>query len=190
MEIVRDIVRNRLAKGDAPYDRFIAEFLNRPRWGKSPLEVRAFVVSFCGQCSKASQSLHFCRSGTGVALGFRPNLPEVVKRTLWKIDYDPDTQRSFLNRLIEAICPLLSSSSPTKDRDSRLAAQVVTTWILAAAASMKHPSFRDEDEWRLVGIDLRVDHKPLTPTPPGRLQMEKYRRQNRAVRGVELRGSS
>jgi hypothetical protein len=167
MEIMKAIVANRLAKAATPYDRALADCLDDPTrnlFGVS-YHVSAFVISFCGRCDKASQWFHYCRSGTGVALGFATELDEVLKRDLARIDYDRVSQTSRLERLIDAGRSVLARATAPKPWMPEVAAHLVSILTPALAARMKHPSFEDEEEWRLVGLDVRQDGKPLTPPP-------------------------
>lgn len=181
IEIAKAIVADRLAKAVTPYYQALGACLDDPNRGHFGMsyDVSTFVVSFCGRCDKASQWLHYCRSGTGVALGFATELKQVVQRDLTKIDYDPVSQTSRLERLIDAgHCALARSGAPAPWM-SEAAAHLVSIYIPALAVRMKHPSFEDEEEWRLVGLEVRRDGKSLTsPSASGGL---KWRRMGTAL---------
>ena len=167
IEIIKAIVAGRLAKVPTPYDRALAQCLDDPTHGHFGVsyDVSAFVISFCGRCDKASQWLHYCRSGTGVALGFTTELEQVIKRDLTRIDYDPVSQASRLERLIDAGRSVLARAGAPQPWMTEAAAHLVSIYAPALAVRMKHPSFVDEEEWRLVGVEVRRDGKSLTPPP-------------------------
>ena len=169
IEIGKAVVANRLVKAVTPYDQILADCLNDPTRAhfRMSYDVSEFVVSFCAQCDKASQWLHYGRSGTGVALGFAAELEQVVQRDLRPIDYDRVSQTARLGRLIDAGCRVLARSGTPAPWMSEAAAHLVSIYMPALAVQMKHPSFEDEDEWRLVGHEIRRDGKPLAPAPAG-----------------------
>ena len=169
IEIAKAIVAGRLAKAATPYDHALSESLNDPTRGHfgASYDVSAFVISFCGRCDKASQWLHYCQSGTGVALGFATELEQVVKRDLAWIDYDPVSQASRLERLIDAGRSVLARASAPQPWMTEAAAHLVSIYTPALAVRMKHPSFVDEEEWRLIGLEVRQDGKSATPPPAG-----------------------
>ena len=49
-----------------------------------------------------------------------------------------------------------------------MAAQLVSIITPALAVRMKHPSFEDEEEWRLVGLEVRQDGESVTPPSASR----------------------
>lgn len=167
IEIAKAIVADRLAKAATPYDRALADCLDDPTRGHFGVsyDVSAFVISFCGRCDKASQWLHYCRSGTGVALGFATELEHVIKRDLTRIDYDPVSQTSRLERLIDAGRSVLARAGAPGPWMTEAAAHLVSIYTPVLAVRMKHPSFEDEEEWRLVGVEVRQDGKSLIPPP-------------------------
>jgi hypothetical protein len=169
IEIAKAIVADRLAKATTPYDRELTDCLDNPTRGHFGVsyDVSAFVISFCGRCDKASQWLHYCRSGTGVALGFAPELGQIVKRDLAWIDYDPVSQTSRLERLIDAGRSVVARAGAPQPWMIEAAAHLVSIYIPALAVRMKHPSFVDEEEWRLIGLDVRRDGVSRTPPPAG-----------------------
>jgi hypothetical protein len=151
------------------YERLLADCLNDPIRAHFEMsyDVSEFVVSFWARCDKAGQWLHYGRSGTGVALGFGAELESVVQRDLMRIDYDRNSQTARLGRLVDAGSRVLAQASTPSPWMSEAAAHLVSIYMPALAVQMKHPSFEDEDEWRLVGHEIRRDGKPLAPAPTG-----------------------
>jgi hypothetical protein len=142
------------------------------------------VISFCDKCSKSGQWLHYGRRGRGIAVGFSPEIAATMKRTLVKIDYDLISQRARLSSLIDTGWRIVDAFPPTMDAkirlsQTRLAAHIVSLYLPMLAAMMKHPSFLEEDEWRLVGFHIVLNGKILADKS-GRTEI-KYRRANEGL---------
>jgi len=157
---------------DSTYYREVLDALERPMVvvpfaERGLVETRMFVTSFCGRCDKAAQWLHYGRGGRGVAIGFGgQKLAKLLGREVIVIDYDPASQKRRIKQFLEAgeeVTRAFWRGNP--DPIFKGTAHLISTYLPVLAARMKHPSFADEEESRLVGIDLRVGGKVMTPSP-------------------------
>ena len=181
-----DILRVRLRENASEYYSSLLAYTLDPSSAPPEVqaEVSAFVISFCDRCSKSGQWLHYGKRGRGIAIGFSPEIAGTMKRTLVKIDYDLNSQRTRLASLIDtgrAIVDGFPANMTEKIRTSqtRLAAHIVSLYLPMLAAMMKHPAFREEDEWRLVGFHIVLNGKILADKS-GRDEI-KYRRSNESL---------
>ncbi len=130
-------------------------------------ELAPYVVSFCGRPVKSGQWLHYGRSGHGVAIGFSPSLAATVNYDLFKVDYTEQAQRASMLRLFQAGASAIASEERhlTVDelgRTARMTAYFTSLYVRMLAVLMKHPSFSDEDEWRMVAHDISQNGQRLT----------------------------
>jgi hypothetical protein len=122
-----------------------------------------FVVSFSETDRDSFHCLHYGRGGDGYSLGFEASKLAVTPFELQKVEYDPRRQREIVeravNRLEEAFLDLANRQ---EERDvariGETAAIVFAATMWNIAAWLKHPSFRGEDEWRLITFDIRGEH--------------------------------
>jgi Protein of unknown function (DUF2971) len=175
--IALELVEERLRRRNTQFDLGLLNFLQHP--SAAPPEVRyemsPMVVSFCSRCDGSGLWLHYGRSGRGVAIGFAPELAEAVSYDLVRVDYSPASQRSRMARLIEAGARAVASytreAPASSDAASRelVVAHIVSLHVPLLAIRMKHPSFREEEEWRLVAhvLSLNGVRQDVTgdPTP-------------------------
>ena len=129
------------------------------------LRVRAdpFVVSFSETDRDSFHWLHYGRGGDGYSLGFEASKLPTKPFELHKVEYDPIRQQEIVdravNRLEEAFLDLaLRQEYRDVVRIGETAAIVFAATMWTIAARLKHPSFRGEDEWRLVTFNIRGEH--------------------------------
>jgi Protein of unknown function (DUF2971) len=175
--IAVELVEERLRRRTTPFDLGLLAFLQNPSAVPSEVryEISPMVASFCSRCDGSGQWLHYGRSGRGVAIGFAPELAEAVSYDLVRVDYSPASQRSRMARLIEAGARAVASYTREAPANGDLArrevgvAHIVSLHVPLLAVRMKHPSFREEDEWRLVAhvLSLNGVRQDVTgdPTP-------------------------
>jgi hypothetical protein len=172
ISIAKVVVADRLVNAATPYEQILIGCINNPTREHFNMSFEAFefVLSFCAQCDKASQWLHYGRSGTGVALGFAPELADVlayfVEMKLMPIDYNGDSQKARIERLIDAGYRVLMRSGTPEPWMCEAAAHLVSILMPVLAVQMKHPSFADEGEWRIVHPYLLVNGNPIGSNPP------------------------
>ena len=130
----------------------------RSRAGLNP-----FTISFCAEEDLLSQWREYGRDGSGVQIGFDLRdwdsnflaTPENNHWQLAKVLYDEREQHerarfvlSVLQHATEVYCSF--GSSPRLDFVKNGIAAVYHTIVSCSAATLKHPGFREESEWRLI----------------------------------------
>jgi len=165
IEVAKSVLLDRFKAASASdYEQVLLAQLEKPT---SPLfgvsfNTSAFVVSFCAKCDKSGQWLHYGRNGAGVAIGFSPALAQTVSYDLHRIDYSIDSQRVKMERLVNAARSVLHRHrDPSMTWMVEVAAHLASMFIRLLAASMKHASFANDEEWRLIATDFRRNQSPL-----------------------------
>lgn len=149
VDLTVELLRERLANRQSDFDAAALGFLLDPSSAPkaNQYELFPFVVSFCKHCAKSGQWLHYGRSGHGVALGFSPDIATALGMDLCSVDYDPQSQRTRIASLLDSAHAALGPS-PTQEQ-IREGAHLASMYISWLAVRFKHPSFVEEDEWRL-----------------------------------------
>lgn len=142
-----------------------------------------FGASFRSHGNLLSQWRGYSSPGRGVSLGFCPDyILECAQRQgfmIGKCIYEPHRQRALIRQLVDAVERLAEKHADgehtVSERSSlyRQAFAVMETDLLRIAAILKHPSFREEKEWRIVSpviantaeapILFREGHAMLVP---------------------------
>jgi len=135
------------------------------------LDIETFVVSFCADTERSGQWLHYGRSGTGYALGLDSNGLQNEHRKLIRVLYQIPEQQRLVGDAVALIQTrfLGLAEGRTDDDQSRivaLAADICSLTLRALVSRLKHPSFAEEKEWRLVFFDYRG--KGIQEDPPGK----------------------
>lgn len=120
-----------------------------------------FVASFSERGDQLSQWRGYCQHGSGYALGFlTADLKRQSERqqfSLLRCIYDVDELRTILLALIDDVISRLGTPVPDGDREKlelTLRLRFLRTFS-TLAPTLKHPSFSEEAEWRLVHVDER-----------------------------------
>lgn len=123
-----------------------------------------FAASLRANGNLLSQWRGYSSPGKGVSIGFDPAyLLARVKQQGWRIGrciYEPEIQQELINQVLDSIELWLSSEAADEViPEGRFDAQH-TAWqqmlaemetdLLLLATILKHPSFREEEEWRVV----------------------------------------
>jgi len=145
---------------DSPYEKALLRYLRDVslapegmRWKTSP-----FVISFCHKVTRSGQWLHYGRSGRGVAIGFDPRGLDLTGRPpensfdLIRIDYSPKSQRARIESMIDEGRTFVDRVGET-DNNITVTASYVAFFLGLVASHMKHPSFKEENELRLIGFE-------------------------------------
>lgn len=120
-----------------------------------------FIVSMTANGNLLSQWRGYCPPGKGVSIGFNP---EIISRCackqsflIGKCIYDIDKQNGIIKQIVQEIEKLAESMGENTDKSKRHPTQsyydvfeAVEADILQIAALLKHPSFIEEEEWRVV----------------------------------------
>ena len=142
-----------------------------------------FGASFRSHGNLLSQWRGYSSPGKGVSLGFCPEYilrcAERQRFMIGKCIYEPTRQRMLIRQVVDAVERLaagLTGGERTAAERSALyreAFTAVETDLLRIAAILKHPSFREEKEWRIVSpviintieapVHFREGHAMLVP---------------------------
>jgi hypothetical protein len=142
-----------------------------------------FGVSFRSHGNLLSQWRGYSAPGKGVSLGFCPDhilrCAERQRFMIGKCIYEPSRQRMLIRQVVDAVetvaSDLLGGERSAIERSTlyREAFAAMETDLLRIAAILKHPSFREEKEWRVVSpviantaeapILFREGHAMLVP---------------------------
>lgn len=142
-----------------------------------------FVASFTANGNILSQWRGYCQHGKGVSLGVDSGfILDCATRQSFQIGkciYDYDRQMQLASQIIASI-ERLAEQVGEADKSRRHPSQsfhdifeAVESDILRIASLLKHPSFKEEDEWRVVSpvltnyitspICYREGHSMLVP---------------------------
>ena len=159
VDLVRDEVARRLADGHHQpklLNQFLEWITCRITGGHM-----LFGASFRANGNLLSQWRSYSAPGKGISLGFDPD--DIVLRArgqafqIGKCIYDPTVQRRLIERVVDAVVHLADARGESDDPDegqlSRSYYPVfehVESDLLRIAALLKHPSFQEEEEWRVV----------------------------------------
>ncbi|MCL2789667.1 MAG: DUF2971 domain-containing protein [Desulfobulbus sp.] len=142
-----------------------------------------FGASFRSHGNLLSQWRGYSTPGKGVSLGFSPEYilrcAQRQRFMVGKCIYEPARQRVLIRQVIDAVEQLIAGlrgdDGPAGERSAlyRSAFSAMETDLLRIAAILKHPSFREEKEWRIVSpvfantaespILFREGHAMLVP---------------------------
>ena len=117
-----------------------------------------FAASFRSTGNLLSQWRGYSEPGKGVSLGFNPE--KIIKCAreqsfqIGKCIYDPEEQVNLVRQIIDSVESLEKKEDPVKNKTSFIHFQdrfkQIESDLLRIAALLKHPTFKEEEEWRLV----------------------------------------
>jgi hypothetical protein len=142
-----------------------------------------FAASFRSHGNLLSQWRSYSEIGKGVSLGFCSDFilrsAERQQFMIGRCIYEPSRQRMLIRQVVDAVesvgSGLLGATRSTAERSVlyNQAFAAMETNLLRIAAILKHPSFREEKEWRVVSpvitnpaeapILFREGHAMLVP---------------------------
>jgi hypothetical protein len=146
---------------DKPFPEYIkdsmyAGFIKRWKWNYESDCV--FVASFSPKSDLLSQWRGYAGLHSGYSLGFRTNKIEVIKEEtrLLACCYDKTKQISYIKDIIDKYLPEMKSVEGDH-RELLAKAYWAASDIALLSATLKHPAFQEEEEWRLVVGPLKPD---------------------------------
>lgn len=124
-----------------------------------------FVTSLTANGNLLSQWRGYCPLGKGVSVGFNPTIiSRCANRQsflIGKCIYDSVRQNQITKNIIEDIEKVATQRGENTDPSKRHPTQSfhdvfeeVEADLLRVAAILKHPSFKEEEEWRAVSLVL------------------------------------
>jgi hypothetical protein len=131
------------------------------------VEYRPYLASFCARTDRSVHWLHYGRSGTGFAVGFSSSAFRRAPLHWVKVQYSLPELQNHVRSMISSVHEELSRVTVGADEQDvaslrHVAAHATAGFITAAAPRYKDPAFANEDEWRLMVLD--VEH-PLENRP-------------------------
>jgi hypothetical protein len=155
-DLVRHEIGRRLAAGD-DHPRLLNQFQD---WISQRVISghMLFGASFRANGNLLSQWRGYSVHGKGVSLGFAPEhiigCAAAQGFQVGQCLYDPAQQRELITRLIDAIETIAAQQDEAGERRPgdpyQAVFEAVEADILRLAALLKHPSFEEEQEWRIV----------------------------------------
>ena len=140
-----------------------------------------FAASFRSHGNLLSQWRGYSRVGKGVSLGFNPKaiLQSAQDQSfqIGKCVYKPEEQQQLIKNIIDAVEVLAEQSPQRKNSGVQInyhdVFEKIESDLLRIAAILKHPSFQEEEEWRIVSpaitdymnapVLFREGHSMLVP---------------------------
>jgi hypothetical protein len=173
VELATKLIATRMASRPSAFWEAAHHFLGDPTQPEGgAIDVPAFVVSLCGDFRKSVHWLHYGQAGKGAAIGFdsRASLPSAFD--LIRVEYAPEEQERAILGFLDKTEEILASSE-FDATTSRMAGHLFSVLLRVLAAHFKDPCFREEEEWRLITLQIQADRVPrlASEKPP----MTKYR---------------
>jgi len=114
-----------------------------------------FGASFRANGNLLSQWRGYSIHGKGVSLGFDPQrIRSCAQRQGFQVArclYDEHTQQMLIERIVNAVEAMAAScESGSEDAGWTSLFEYIEGRLLSIAAVLKHPSFEEEQEWRIV----------------------------------------
>lgn len=110
-----------------------------------------FGASFRTHGNLLSQWRGYSSPGKGVSIGFCPeHLMACAQRQNFQIGkcvYEPEAQQRLISQVVDAVETVAIGRDYLEDAD---VFSEIESDLLRIAAVLKHPSFQEEEEWRLV----------------------------------------
>lgn len=156
-DLLRSEISRRLGAGHGRhhlFDQFLDWFTYRITNGHM-----LFAASFRANGNLLSQWRGYSRLGKGVSLGFSPDyILRCASQHSFQIGrciYNSKHQQQLIHQVVDAVEALAEAHGLDGDgrssEGSYLAIfQMMESDLLRIAAILKHPSFREEEEWRIV----------------------------------------
>jgi hypothetical protein len=131
-----------------------------------------FGASFRANGNLLSQWRGYSTHGKGVSLGFNPvYIRECAARQQFQVGkclYDPAGQQALVEQLVEAVekaaavTGVEEGTEACRKRSWYAVFEQIEEDLLRIAAILKHPSFEEEQEWRIVSPVLKLSRdKPI-----------------------------
>jgi hypothetical protein len=142
------IVKKKL---EARYGKISEEILNGINENMLFLENPVFTISFSEDSDSLNQFRSYSNSVPGYSIGFdvlaiKKGLSGKFQVSFEKCLYDKKEQTDLINRIVDDII----DRSGNDDIISNSLMEILAGKIIKYSTMLKHPSFKDEKEWRLI----------------------------------------
>ncbi|HXM97562.1 MAG TPA: DUF2971 domain-containing protein [Candidatus Dormibacteraeota bacterium] len=135
-------------------------------------KIKIHVACFSEDGDSLSQWRGYCRGGAGFSIGFESSqlITAASKQRCFLAPciYDPAKQAS----LIEAMWTRILGRPPAEKRKTSRGLEFVSDFVTLATV-LKHPSFAEEREWRIITQEISDDH-PSIGIRQGRVVLTPY----------------
>lgn len=148
-DLIQHEINRRLSAGH-PHPKLLSQFLD---WVAHRITNgdMLFAGSFRANGNLLSQWRGYSTPGKGVSIGFSPDhIMACTARQQFQVGrciYEPAAQAELIARVIDAVESVADDIDP--DHPAGVFAELESD-LLRLAAILKHPSYREEDEWRIV----------------------------------------
>lgn len=158
-DLIREDITRRLAEGH-PNPKLLNQFLEWIAYRITNGHM-LFGASFRSNGNLLSQWRSYSALGKGVSLGFNPgNILQLAKKQSFQVGrciYDPVKQLQLIRQVVDAVEALAAKHGENINGANRQPPQSyyrifekIESDLLRIAALLKHPSFQEEEEWRIV----------------------------------------
>lgn len=164
LRVTRTVLQRRIEAGSGSVERRFRETALKylePQAAPPilPFDVDHFVISFCERADKSNHWLHYGRGGAGYALGFEPDGLKRSGFDLAKVLYKLSEQEKVVLHAAEVLeAEMLRICEQVENTGARwtieIAGHLFATLMSGLASRFKHPAFEDENEWRLIVLDI------------------------------------
>ncbi len=158
-DLIRTEISHRIAAGH-PKPDLLNQFLD---WVTHRITNghMLFAASFRSNGNLLSQWRGYSRLGKGVSIGFNPDyILQCAEKQSFQIGrciYNCKSQARLISQIIDAVEVLAETHDGGGDRQTTRGDHsyysifhLIESDLLRIAAILKHPSFREEEEWRIV----------------------------------------
>lgn len=127
------------------------------------IEFNAYISSFCVREDSSVLWLHYGKSGTGCAIGFDTGKLIRPPFELAQVIYDEARQDQLIESIVEKVWSIVrryeldGQDSPNNKYLYEVAAHSAAAIIRMGTSVLKSPVFTNEEEWRLITYNIRVD---------------------------------
>lgn len=158
-DLIRADISQRVASGHNN-PKLLNQFLNWVSYRMTNGHM-LFGASFRSNGNLLSQWRSYSSLGKGVSLGFNPNyILQCAERQSFQVGkciYEPAEQMDLIKQIVDVVEILAEKHEENLDESKKQLSQSyydvfeeIETDLLRIAAILKHPSFQEEEEWRIV----------------------------------------
>lgn len=151
-DLMREEVRHQIAEGH-DHPSLLNQLLEWMEYRVSDGHM-VFAASFRSNGNLLSQWRGYSSVGKGVSLGFDPQYVTQCARQqgfqVGRCIYDPEQQRDIIRSILDGVVQLAIDNPEVSANDYQQLFERVESDLLRIASILKHPSFREEEEWRIV----------------------------------------
>jgi hypothetical protein len=141
---------------------------------RGALRARTYVVCFTREGNLLSQWRGYCPPQRGISVGFRAEHLKATAKPqgyhLRECIYDEAQQAAIADFLVQR---LLEADHPTESGWTLKVVHQALAAVMKSSAVLKHPSFREEREWRLVSEPPPFEE--IFSTRSGQMSMVDFR---------------